>query len=82
MCVYLDVVYVFTHDASVLSVMLRMFTIILSVFSCVFASVSNTCFKCLICFQTYVAIVASGCFKTRSGIASLPHRLSAVSPHY
>ena len=35
-----------------------------------FASVSEACFKCFICFQTYVAIVASKCFKTRLGVAS------------
>jgi hypothetical protein len=40
-----------------------MFTMV----SSVFASVSNACF---ICFQTYVAIIASGCFKTRSSVAS------------
>jgi hypothetical protein len=33
-------------------------------------SVSYACFKCFICLQTYVASVASGCFKSRSGVAS------------
>jgi hypothetical protein len=28
--------------------------------------VSSTCFKCFICFQTYVASVSIGCFKSRS----------------
>jgi hypothetical protein len=32
-------------------------------FSCVFASVSETCFKYFICLQTYVASIASGCYK-------------------
>ena len=32
------------------------------VFSGVFASVSDSCFKCFICLQTYVS-VASKCFK-------------------
>ena len=36
----------------------------------IFASVLDAYFKCFICFQTYVAIVASGCFKTRSSVAS------------
>jgi hypothetical protein len=30
------------------------------VFKCVFASVSDTCFECFICLQTYVASVTSG----------------------
>jgi hypothetical protein len=36
-------------------------------FSGVFASVSDACFKCFICFQSYVAIVALG-FKSRSSV--------------
>jgi hypothetical protein len=32
-----------------------------------FANVSYICFKCFICLQTYVASVASICFKNRSG---------------
>jgi hypothetical protein len=36
----------------------------------IFASVLDACLKCFICFQTYVAIVASECFKTRSSVAS------------
>jgi hypothetical protein len=35
----------------------------------VFASVSDACFKCFICFLLYVAIVVSGCFESRSGVA-------------
>jgi hypothetical protein len=31
--------------------------------SSVFSSVSESCFKCFICLQMYVAIVASRCFK-------------------
>jgi hypothetical protein len=31
--------------------------------------VSSACFKCFICFQTYVANVLSGCFKSISGVA-------------
>ena len=33
-----------------------------------FLSVSEACFKCFICTQTYVTAVASGCFKSRSGV--------------
>jgi hypothetical protein len=54
-----------TYATSVLSgycVCLQWF---LSVFMC-FASVSEVCF---ICLQTYVTSVASGCFKSRSGVA-------------
>jgi hypothetical protein len=36
-------------------------------------------FKCFICLQTYVASVASRCFKSRSGVA-FPSSLSAASP--
>jgi hypothetical protein len=36
----------------------------------VFLCVSDTCFKCFICLQTYVTSVASGCFKSRLGVAS------------
>jgi hypothetical protein len=38
------------------------------VFSCVFAIISDACFKYFICLRTYVTSVASGCFKSRSGI--------------
>ena len=44
---------------------------VLQWFSGVFASVSNTCLKCFTCLQTYVASVASGCFKSKSNVASL-----------
>ena len=54
---YLDVAYVFQW---------------FQVFSGVFASVSDTCFKCFICLQTYVANVLSGCFKSRSSVAMAP----------
>jgi hypothetical protein len=39
------------------------------VFSGVFASVLDACFKCFICLQTHVANVSSGCFKSRLGLA-------------
>jgi len=44
-------------------------------FSCVFASVSYVCFNYFICLQTYVASVASGCFKNRSGVAHVVIRV-------
>jgi hypothetical protein len=49
------------------------------------SSVSDTCFICFICLQTYVVSVASGCFTSRSGVASLsslfllPHLRLGVS---
>jgi hypothetical protein len=58
--------------------MLRMFCNVFKCFLTVFASVSDACFKCFIVF-TYAAIVASGCFQTRSGVAS-PSSPSVVSP--
>jgi hypothetical protein len=50
--------------------MLRMFATVSSVFSGVFANVSDVCFKCFIYFRSYVAIVASICFRTRLSVAS------------
>jgi hypothetical protein len=47
-----------------------MFYMVFKWFSDVFASVSDACFKCFIYIQTYVAGVASGCFKSRSSVAS------------
>ena len=41
----------------------------LQVFSCVFAIVLDSCFKCFIDLQTYIASVASGYFKSKSCIA-------------
>jgi hypothetical protein len=55
--------------------MLRMFYNGFQVF---FLSISDVCFKCFICLHTYVACVASGCFKSRSGVA-FPSSLSAAS---
>jgi hypothetical protein len=39
------------------------------VFSGVFTSVSDACFKCFIYLHTYVSNVASECFKSISGVA-------------
>ena len=54
-------------------------------FSCVFASVSEACFKYFICLQTYVASVASRCLESRSGVAHVVIRVrsggDASGPH-
>jgi hypothetical protein len=54
------------------------YVLVLQCFSCVFASVSDICFKCFICLQTYVVNVAFGCSKSRLCVAS-PSLLSAAS---
>jgi hypothetical protein len=54
---------------------LHMFAMIFNCFLCIFASVLEVCFKCFICLQTYTASVASGCFKSRSGIAHIEIRV-------
>jgi hypothetical protein len=59
-CIY------FTHMLQVFIWMLHMFC---NGFQVCFVSVSDTCFKYLIYLQTYIASVASGCFKSRSGVA-------------
>jgi hypothetical protein len=59
--------------------MLHLFIIVFKCFSGVFASVSDACFKCFICPWRYVASVASGYFKSRSGVAS-PFLLSTALP--
>jgi hypothetical protein len=46
-----------------------MFVVVFKCFSGVFASVSDACFKCLIYLLLYVVTVASGYFKSRSGVA-------------
>ena len=78
-CVYLDAAYVFTHMMQVFYLDVAYVYNGFNCFSGVFASVSNVCFKCFICFQKYVAIVTPGCFKTRSGVTS-PSLPSAISP--
>jgi hypothetical protein len=37
-----------------------------SIFSDIFANISDACFKCFICLQTYAANISSGSFKNRS----------------
>jgi hypothetical protein len=49
------------------------------VFHVCFSSVSEAYFKCFNCLQTYVATVVFGCFKSRSGVASLLLPPSAAS---
>jgi hypothetical protein len=51
--------------------MLRMFAMIFKCFSGVFVTVLDACFNCFICLQTYIASVASECFKSRSGVANV-----------
>jgi hypothetical protein len=68
-----------TYVASVLSGCCVCFYNDFKCFSGVFVSVSDTCFKCFIYLQTYVASVASECFNSRSGVAS-PSSPSAASP--
>jgi hypothetical protein len=40
------------------------------IFSSVFISVSDVCFKCFIYLQTYVTNILFGCFKNKSGVAA------------
>ena len=54
-CVYLDVAYVSY-------ICCKCFIGILRMFSSVFTSVSDACFRCFICLQTYVISAASRCF--------------------
>jgi hypothetical protein len=56
-----------TYVSSILSGRYVMFAIVLKCFSGVFASVSETCFKCFIYLLLYVASIVSECFKTRLG---------------
>jgi hypothetical protein len=48
----------------------NIFAMAFQVFSGVFASVLDPCFKCFICLQTHFANVSSGCFKSRSDVAN------------
>ena len=47
-----------------------MFYMVFKCFLDIFTSGSDACFKCFNCLQTYIASVASRCFKSRSGVAS------------
>jgi hypothetical protein len=79
---YLDVTYTGMLQAYVSSVFQVFHTYMLQVFHLDVAYVCNSfqilfkhfrkcfiCFKCFICLLLYVASVASGCFKNKSGIA-------------
>ena len=68
-CIYFDVAYIWHICCKCFIWMLPMFYMVFKCFSCIFASVSYACFKCFICLQIYIASVASGCFKSRSGVA-------------
>jgi hypothetical protein len=61
---YLDVAYMLQWFSSVL----------------LFLSGLDTCFKCFICLQTYVASVVYGCFKSRSSVASPSSPCVSSSP--
>jgi hypothetical protein len=64
-CVYLNVAYVLHICCRCFICILHVFAMVFKLLSCIFASVSETCFKCYIYLQTYVASVASGYFKSR-----------------
>jgi hypothetical protein len=49
------------------------FEMAFQIFSSVFISVSDVCFKCFIHLQTYVINVLFGCFKSKSGVAAGTH---------
>jgi hypothetical protein len=69
-CVYLDVANVSYICCKCFIWILHMFCNgFASVFRVFFASVLDTCFKCFICLQMYVANVSSECFKSRLNIA-------------
>jgi hypothetical protein len=46
----------------------------------VFAIVSDACFKCFICLQTYAVNVSFGCFKNRSGCCTCCHDAGGWPP--
>ena len=68
-----------TYVASILSRCCIYFTMVFKCFPDIFASVSNTCFKCFIYLQKYVVSVASKYFTSRSDVAS-PSSLSVALP--
>ena len=65
-CLYLDVAYV-SHIC--LQVFYLDVAYVFTMFSSVFASVSDACFKCFICLHMYTVSAVSGCFKSRPGVA-------------
>ena len=69
-CVYLDVAYVSHIFCNCFIWMLRMCCNGFLSASCVFFKCFGACFKCFIYVRTYVASIVSGCFKSRSGVAS------------
>ena len=69
--VYLDVAYAAHISCKCYIWMLRMFAMAFqSVFKIYLQVFSYACFKRFICLSLYVASVASGCFKSGSGVAS------------
>jgi hypothetical protein len=68
-CVYLDCIC-FTHILQVFYLnVARAFAMAFQVFLCVFANISDTYFKCFICFYTYITNVSSDSFKSGSDVA-------------
>jgi hypothetical protein len=59
-----------------LHILQQLYTYIASV--CPQSSVSDTCIKCFICFLSYVASIATGCFKSRSGCCTCCNNVSIV----
>jgi hypothetical protein len=75
-CVYLDISYVSHICCKCLSGC----CVYLQWFLSVFPNVSDLCFKCFICLQTYVASIVSRCFKNRSGYCTWDARGDASYP--
>jgi hypothetical protein len=65
----------FTHMSQVFYLDIAYVCNSLQVFLYVFASVLEVCFRCFICLQTYVARVASECFKNRWDVAYVAIRV-------
>jgi hypothetical protein len=77
-CLFKYCIYFHTYVASVLSRCCVCFATVSSVFQ-VFLQVFQKHVSNVSLFLDYVAIVASGCFITKSGVAS-PSSSTAVSP--
>jgi hypothetical protein len=68
--VFIWILHMFSHICCKCSIwMLRMFCNGFQVFLDVFTNILDACFMCFICLQMYVSNTASGCFKSRSGVA-------------
>jgi hypothetical protein len=69
-CIYMYVSSFFSYFILIFASVSSGYICFLGIF---FVSVSDSCFKCFICLLLYVAIVAFGCFKSRSGVAHENH---------